>query len=147
MIEAGGDFDYYNGNHMRNIDNLVAGVIYKFKNRDFIDYVHICPTAVIDVLGTAKAGIEVYESCKELGKPFMMICQDVAECHEAIILLRDHGIPAYSTAEQAVDAMIALYKYGQRKKQYPHHDQKHPRGAFLLIHRHFAKIGQKSAGF
>ncbi len=25
MMKEGGDFDYYNGNHMRNIDNLVAG--------------------------------------------------------------------------------------------------------------------------
>ena len=31
-------------------------------------------------------------------------------------MLRDHGIPAYPTAEQAVNAMIALYKYGQIKK-------------------------------
>ena len=76
----------------------------------------ICPTAVTDVLGTAKAAIEVYDSCKELGKPFIMICQGGEECREAIMLLRDHGIPAYPTAEQAVNAMVALYRYGTRKK-------------------------------
>lgn len=43
MMEEGGDFDYFNGNHMRNIDNLVAGVLDKFKNQDFIEYVHLCP--------------------------------------------------------------------------------------------------------
>lgn len=42
-MEEGGDFDYYNGNHMRNIDNLVCGVLDKFRNEDFIEYVHITP--------------------------------------------------------------------------------------------------------
>lgn len=77
----------------------------------------ICPTAVTDVLGTAKAAIEVYESCKELNKPFLMICQGGEECRDAIMLLRDHGIPAYPTAEQAVNAMVALYRYGANKKK------------------------------
>lgn len=70
----------------------------------------ICPTAVTDVIGVAKAAIEVYDSCKELNKPFIMICQGGAECHEAIMMLREHGIPAYKTAEQAVSAMVALRK-------------------------------------
>ena len=76
----------------------------------------ICPTAVTDVIGVAKAAIEVYESTKELNKPFIMICQGGEECHEAIKLLREHDIPAYPTAEQAVNAMVALYKYGKSKK-------------------------------
>ena len=75
----------------------------------------ICPTAVTDVMGTAKAAVEVYESCKELGKPFLMICQGGAECRDAILYLRDHQIPAYPTAEQAVNAMVALYRYGMKK--------------------------------
>ena len=75
----------------------------------------ICPTAVTDVLGVAKAAIEVYESTKKLNKPFIMICQGGQECHEAIKLLREHGIPAYPTAEQAVNAMVALYNYGKNK--------------------------------
>ena len=75
----------------------------------------ICPTAVTDVMGTAKAAVEVYESCKELGKPFLMICQGGAECRDAILYLRDHQIPAYPTAEQAVNAMVALYRYGTKK--------------------------------
>lgn len=68
----------------------------------------ICPTAVTDVLGVAKAAAEVYESTKGLAKPFIMICQGGAECREAIRFLRDHGIAAYPTAEQAVNAMVAL---------------------------------------
>ncbi|MGN1344010.1 MAG: acetate--CoA ligase family protein [Traorella sp.] len=75
----------------------------------------ICPTAVTDVNGVADAAIEVYESCKDLKKPFVMICQGGGECHDAIMKLRDHGIPAYPTAEQAVNAMVALYKFGQKK--------------------------------
>ena len=68
----------------------------------------ICPTAVTDVLGVAKAAAEVYASTKDLAKPFVMICQGGAECREAIRYLRDHGIAAYPTAEQAVNAMVAL---------------------------------------
>ena len=75
----------------------------------------ICPTAVTDVNGVADAAIEVYESCKDLKKPFVMICQGGGECQDAIMKLRDHGIPAYPTAEQAVNAMVALYKFGQKK--------------------------------
>lgn len=73
----------------------------------------ICPTAVTDVIGVAKAAVEVYRSTKELGKPFLMICQGGEECREAIRLLRDAGIPAYLTAEQAVNAMVALRKAGE----------------------------------
>ena len=43
MMSEGGDFDYYNGNHMRNIDNLVGGVLDKFRFRRCVEYVHICP--------------------------------------------------------------------------------------------------------
>ena len=68
----------------------------------------ICPTAVTDVLGVAKAAAEVYASTRDLAKPFLMICQGGAECREAIRYLRDHGIAAYPTAEQAVNAMVAL---------------------------------------
>lgn len=73
----------------------------------------ICPTAVTDVIGVAKAAVEVYRSTRELGKPFLMICQGGGECREAIRLLRDAGIPAYLTAEQAVNAMVALRKAGK----------------------------------
>ena len=76
----------------------------------------ICPTAVTDVAGVADAAIEAYEANKDLNKPFIMICQGGGECHDAIMKLRDHGIPAYPTAEQAVNAMVALYKFGQIKK-------------------------------
>ncbi|WP_010165928.1 hypothetical protein [Candidatus Epulonipiscium viviparus] len=41
--ETVGDFDYFNGNHMRVLDNLLSDVIGHFKNMDEIEYVHLCP--------------------------------------------------------------------------------------------------------
>ena len=73
----------------------------------------ICPTAVTDVPAVTNLVIDIYETYKHLGKPFIMECQGGEECQEAIMKLRDHGIPAYPTAEQAVNAMVALYKYGK----------------------------------
>lgn len=70
----------------------------------------ICPTAVTDVSAICDAAIEVYEANKELNKPFIMICQGGKECHDAILKFRDHGIPAYASAEQAVNAMATLRK-------------------------------------
>lgn len=75
----------------------------------------ICPTAVTDVPAVTDVIIELHEAYKHLGKPFIMECQGGEECQQAIMKLRDHGIPAYPTAEQAVNAMVALYKYGQIK--------------------------------
>lgn len=77
----------------------------------------ICPTAVTDVPAVVDIIIELYETYKHLGKPFIMECQGGEECHEAIIKLRDHGIPAYPTAEQAVNAMFALRKYAKIKEK------------------------------
>ena len=76
----------------------------------------ICPTAVTDVPAVTDVVIQIHETYKHLGKPFIMECQGGEECQKAIMKLRDHGIPAYPTAEQAVNAMVALYKYGQIKK-------------------------------
>lgn len=76
----------------------------------------ICPTAVTDVDAVVDVVIQLHDTYKHLNKPFIMECQGGEECQRAIIKLRDHGIPAYPTAEQAVNAMIALYKYGQIKK-------------------------------
>lgn len=76
----------------------------------------ICPTAVTDVPAVTDVVIQIHETYKHLGKPFIMECQGGEECQEAIMKLRDHGIPAYPTAEQAVNAMVALHKYGQIKK-------------------------------
>lgn len=42
-MEAGGDFDYFNGNHMRNLDNLISGVLSKFRYRDYVEWVHLTP--------------------------------------------------------------------------------------------------------
>ena len=77
----------------------------------------ICPTAVTDVPAVTNLVIDIYETYKHLGKPFIMECQGGEECQEAIMKLRDHEIPAYPTAEQAVNAMVALYKYGQIKNK------------------------------
>lgn len=72
----------------------------------------ICPTAVTDVDAVTDIVIEIHETYKHLNKPFIMECQGGEECQRSIMKLRDHGIPAYPTAEQAVNAMIALWKYG-----------------------------------
>ncbi|TEB05436.1 succinyl-CoA synthetase subunit alpha [Pelotomaculum schinkii] len=76
----------------------------------------ICPTAVTDVPAVTDIAIEIYETYKHLGKPFIMECQGGGECNESIMKLRDHGIPAYPTPEQAVNAMVALRKYAKIKK-------------------------------
>ncbi len=76
----------------------------------------ICPTAVTDVPGVAQAAVRVVEATKGLNKPFVMICQGGQECQDAIMYLRDHDIPAYPTAEQAVNAMVALRRYGEIAK-------------------------------
>ena len=76
----------------------------------------ICPTAATDVPAVVDIIIELHETYKHLGKPFVMGCQGGEECQNAIMKLRDNGIPAYPTAEQAVNAMIALYRYDQIKK-------------------------------
>ncbi|TEB05437.1 hypothetical protein Psch_02478 [Pelotomaculum schinkii] len=41
--ECSGDFDYFNGNHMRVLDNLLADVIEPWKNNPEIEFVHLCP--------------------------------------------------------------------------------------------------------
>ena len=76
----------------------------------------ICPTAVTDVDAVVDVVIELHEAYRHLEKPFIMECQGGEECQRAIMKLRDHGIPAYPTAEQSVNAMIALYKYGKIKQ-------------------------------
>ena len=38
-----GDFDFFNGDHMRVIDNLLADVIQPWKDRPEVEYVHLCP--------------------------------------------------------------------------------------------------------
>jgi acyl-CoA synthetase (NDP forming) len=76
-------------------------------------FISICPTAVTDVQAVVDALIDIYDAHKHLNKPVIMECQGGEECQSAIMQLRDHGIPAYPTAEQAVNAMKALYDYGQ----------------------------------
>ena len=76
----------------------------------------ICPTAVTDVDAVVDVVIVIHDTYKHLGKPFIMECQGGEECQNAIMKLRDHGIPAYATAEQAVNAMVALHRYAQIRK-------------------------------
>lgn len=41
--ECSGDFDFFNGNHMRVLDNLLSDVIDPWKDNDEVEYVHLCP--------------------------------------------------------------------------------------------------------
>lgn len=79
-------------------------------------YGSICPTSVTDVAAVTDIYIEIYEKYKYLGKPLIMEAQGGEECNDAIMKLREHGIPAYATAEQAVNAIVALRKYGKIKE-------------------------------
>lgn len=81
-------------------------------------YGSICPTAVTDVAAVTDIYIDIYNTYKHLGKPLIMECQGGEECNESIMKLRDHGIPAYSTAEQAVNAIVALRKYSNIKAKF-----------------------------
>jgi len=74
-------------------------------------YASVCPTAVTDVPTITSCAISAHEKYRHLGKPFIMELQGGYECNEGIIELRDHGIPAYPTAEQAVNAIVALRNY------------------------------------
>ncbi len=42
-FESTGDFDFFNGNHMRVLDNLLASVIEPWKNNPEVEFAHICP--------------------------------------------------------------------------------------------------------
>lgn len=81
-------------------------------------YGSICPTSVTDVPAVTDLYIDIYETYKYLGKPLIMECQGGEECHEAIMKLRDHGIPAYPTAEQGVNAIAALRKYSKIQEKF-----------------------------
>ncbi|WP_010165929.1 acetate--CoA ligase family protein [Candidatus Epulonipiscium viviparus] len=76
----------------------------------------ICPTAVTKVEEIIDIVIDLHKTYKHLNKPFIMECQGGEECQRAIYKLRENGIPAYGTPEQAVNAMIALYKYYNIKR-------------------------------
>lgn len=41
--ECSGDFDFFNGNHMRVLDNLLSDIIEPWKNNEEVEYVHLCP--------------------------------------------------------------------------------------------------------
>ncbi|MBE9467069.1 MAG: AsnC family transcriptional regulator [Bacteroidetes bacterium] len=41
--ETEGDFDFFNGNHMRVLDNLIWNVIMPLGQRPEVEYVHLCP--------------------------------------------------------------------------------------------------------
>lgn len=81
-------------------------------------YGSICPTAVTDVPAVTDIYIDIYKRYKYLGKPLIMEAQGGEECHKAIMKLRENGIPAYPTAEQAVNAIAALRKYGKIKEKF-----------------------------
>jgi acyl-CoA synthetase (NDP forming) len=80
-------------------------------------YGSVCPTAITDIPAITSVAITTHERFKHLGKPFIMELQGGHECNEAIIELRDHGIPAYPTPEQAVNAIVALRKYARIRER------------------------------
>lgn len=77
--------------------------------------VSICPTAVTDVPAITNKIIELVTKYEHKKTPLIMEAQGGGECYEAILKLRDLGIPAYRTPEQAVNAMISLREYGRIK--------------------------------
>ena len=81
-------------------------------------YVSICPTAMTSIEEITDDILEVYNTHKHLGKSFVMECQGGNECYDAIRKFRDAGVPAYSTAEQGVNALIALRKYARIKEKF-----------------------------
>lgn len=81
-------------------------------------YGSICPTAVTDVDAVTDIYIDIYKQYRHLGKPLIMECQGGEECSKSIMKLRDSGIPAYPTAEQAVNAIVALRKYAKIKERF-----------------------------
>ncbi len=89
---------------------------YRDENVDGI-MISVCPTAVTDVDAITETFIASHKQYKNLGKPIIRECQGGRECREAIMKLRDNGIPAFATAEQAVNAMFALRRYSQIMNQ------------------------------
>jgi len=85
---------------------------YRDENVDGI-VISVCPTAVTDVEAITDTVIEIHRQYANLGKPLIMELQGGNECREAIMKLRDRGIPAYPTMEQAVNAMVALRRYSR----------------------------------
>jgi len=76
-------------------------------------YGSVCPSAITNVPAIADVAVKVHELFKHMGKSFVMECQGGPECNAAIARLRDSGIPAYPTPEQAVGAVVALRQYGK----------------------------------
>jgi len=80
-------------------------------------YGSVCPSAITNVPAIADVALKVHEIYKHLGKAFVMECQGGPECNAAIARLRDAGIPAYPTPEQAVGAIVALRTYARIRAQ------------------------------
>ena len=76
-------------------------------------YGSVCPSAITNVPAIADVALKVHELYRHLGKPFVMECQGGLECNAALTRLRDYGIPAYPTPEQAVAAIVALRQYAR----------------------------------
>jgi acyl-CoA synthetase (NDP forming) len=79
--------------------------------------VSICPTAVTNVAAIADVILKVHREYEALGKPIIAELQGGAECDEAILRLREAGVPAYPTPERAVSAMVALRRYAQIRER------------------------------
>lgn len=66
MMEAGGEFDYFNGNHMRNLDNLISGVLSEFRYRDCVEWVHLCPVRRL----IRESHVNQFDAAKDVGRYF-----------------------------------------------------------------------------
>lgn len=98
---------------------MYAGAIEEAFNDEHIHaiMVSICPTAVTDVDGITDKTIDLVNQYAYRKIPLIMECQGGDECFNAILKLRSHGIPAYITPEQAVNAIVALRDYGKSSKE------------------------------
>jgi len=77
----------------------------------------VCTTAVTNFSAITSVAITVHERYRHLGKPFIMELHGGSACNEAIVELRKHGIPAYPTPEQAVNAVVELRKYARIREK------------------------------
>jgi acetyltransferase len=82
-----------------------------FKDRNSDGFLIIyTPQGDADPIATAKAIIEV---SKQTTKPILTSLMGADECWRARRILRKHGIPAFTTAEQAVSTFMYMYRYTQ----------------------------------
>ena len=66
VMDENSDFDFFNGNHMRTLDNLICGVLDKFRFDPCVVYVHICPVRRL----VRESHVNQFDSLKDYRKYF-----------------------------------------------------------------------------